>query len=74
MNPIQKSLLRNKNFKQVTILNLTKNQVKNNLKINIEALKQRRRFQIIKKNKRYKVGYFIFALFCIYLFIAIPSL
>ena len=74
MNPIQKSLLRNKNFKQVTILNVTKNQVKNNLKINIETLKQRRRFQILKKNKRYKVGDFIFTLFCIYLFIAIPSL
>ncbi|MDA7457538.1 hypothetical protein OAB87_02630 [Candidatus Pelagibacter ubique] len=74
MSPIQKSLLKNKNFEQIVIPNKTTHQDKSSSKINIEEIIKRRKFKIIKENKKYKIGYFIFALFCIYLFIVFPSL
>ena len=73
MSPIQKSLLKNKNFEQIVIPNKTTHQDKSRSKINIEEIIKRRKFKIIKENKKYKIGYFMFALFCIYLFIVFPS-
>ena len=44
MSPIQKSLLKNKNFEQIVIPNKTTHQDKSRSKINIEEIIKRRKF------------------------------
>ena len=68
MSPIQKSLLKNKNFEQIVIPNKTTHQDKSRSKINIEEIIKRRKFKIIKENKKYKIGV-LFLLYFVFIFL-----